>query len=225
MEIDMCKKQIKIAPSILAADAANLGEELRRIEEAGADWVHVDVMDGHFVPNLAYSPDIVKALRKVSGLVFDVHLMISEPMKYIKAFADAGADIITIHHEATENPEKEIDYIHSLGKRAGISVKPGTDVSVVLPYIKKLDLLLIMTVEPGFGGQSYMQEMNEKILKARKMIDEYGLATELQVDGGVTAENIFMPSENGATVMVAGSAIFKASDIPSVIKKMRAAAQ
>ena len=155
---------IKIAPSILAADAANLGTELKKIEKAGADWVHIDVMDGHFVPNLAYSPDIVKALHKISKLTFDVHLMISEPMKYIKNFIDAGADIVTIHHEAIENPKEAIDYIHSFGKKAGVSVKPGTDIEVIASYINDVDLVLIMTVEPGFGGQSYIEEMNDKIL-------------------------------------------------------------
>ena len=213
--------RIKIAPSILAADPVQLGEELRKIEEAGADYVHVDVMDGHFVPNLAYSPDIVKGLRTVSKLPFDVHLMIEEPKKYIETFVKAGADIITVHEEVTENYAEMADFIHSFGVKAGISVKPHTPIERLENDFDKFDLILIMTVEPGFGGQSYIESMNEKIRKTRTLIDESGKNIELEIDGGVTVENISEAVKCGADVIVAGSTVFKADDVNAVIAEMR----
>ena len=217
-------KDIKIAPSILAANALKLGEDVKKVEDAGVEYLHIDIMDGHFVPNLSFSPDTVRALRGSSNLVFDVHLMISEPRKYIKQFAEAGADIITIHQETVDDAREMADFIHSFGVKAGISVKPGTDIEVLRDCIEKYDLVLIMTVEPGFGGQSYIEDMNDKILRARRMIDELGLATELEVDGGVTTQNIMQPVSNGANVIVAGSAIFKADDIEKTVSEMRSAA-
>ncbi len=212
---------IKIAPSILAADPANLGNELKKIEEAGADYVHIDVMDGHFVPNLAFSPGIVEGLRGICNLTFDVHLMISEPRKYIEAFVKAGADIITVHSEVAGDLRDMADFIHSFGVKAGISVKPGTDISMLEGSIDKYDLVLIMTVEPGFGGQAYIDEMNDKISKAKAMIEKVGKEIELEVDGGVTPKNITVPVSCGANVIVAGSAVFKAPDVKTVICEMR----
>ncbi|MBQ7096451.1 MAG: ribulose-phosphate 3-epimerase [Clostridia bacterium] len=214
-------KTIKIAPSILAANIAKLGEEVKKIEDAGAEFVHIDVMDGHFVPNLAFSPDTVKALRTDSKLVFDVHLMIEEPKKYIQKFVEAGADIITVHQEVTENLSEMADFIHSFGVKAGISVKPGTPVETLEGNIDKFDLVLIMTVEPGFGGQSYIDAMNEKISKAREMIDKTGKEIELEIDGGVTPLNIAVPAACGISVAVAGSSVFKAEDAKKAIIEMR----
>ncbi len=213
--------KIKIAPSILAANPAQLGEELKKIEKAGADYVHVDVMDGHFVPNLAYSPDIVKGLRTVSKLPFDVHLMIEEPKKYIENFVKAGADIITVHEEVTENYAEMADFIHSFGVKAGISVKPNTPIEKLENDFDKFDLILIMTVEPGFGGQSYIESMNEKIKRTRALIDKSGKNIELEIDGGVTVENTREAVKCGADVLVAGSTVFKAADVNAVIAEMR----
>lgn len=215
---------IKIAPSILAANPLNMGEDIKKAEDAGVEYLHLDIMDGHFVPNLSFGPHHVKSIRKVSKLFFDTHLMISEPEKYIEVFKEAGSDLITFHAEVMDNQEQMValaDKIHSLGIKAGISIKPKTPASVLKGILNKFDLVLIMSVEPGFGNQSYIQEVNPKIAEIKKMAEEENPDIDIEVDGGVNAKTISMPVENGANVLVAGSAVFGAEDIESCVKELR----
>ena len=212
---------IKIAPSILSADFARLGAEIQAIDAAGADYVHVDVMDGHFVPNITIGPLIVEAIRPVTSLPLDVHLMIENPDQYIPAFAKAGADIIVVHAEASVHLHRSVQLIKSLGKRAGISLNPGTPLSALEMVLPDIDLALLMTVNPGFGGQSFIENCLPKITELRRMITALGLPIELQVDGGVKVDNIQRIAAAGADVFVAGSAVFGASDYQATIAELK----
>lgn len=198
-----------LSPSILSADFTVLGDELRAIDEAGSEYIHIDVMDGIFVPSISYGMPVIKSIRKATGKVFDVHLMITEPERYIKEFTESGADIITFHVEATDDPGKVIDMIHEKGLKAGISVKPKTPLSAIEPFLEKIDMLLIMSVEPGFGGQAYIEGSTEKIGEAREMVKAHGLETDIQVDGGINLQNLPEVLEAGANIIVAGSSVFK----------------
>lgn len=215
---------IKISPSLLSCDFSKMGEECVNMEKCGADWLHIDVMDGHFVPNITLGAPIVKALRKTSSLTFDVHLMISDPYKYAEDFVKAGADIITFHYECDSDVEKTIDLIRSLGCKAGLSVKPGTPVEKVFPYLDKLSMVLVMTVEPGFGGQSFMADMMPKVTAVREECAKRGLDVDIQVDGGISMKTVDEAAKAGANVLVAGSAVFGAESPKDMIASLREAA-
>ncbi len=212
---------MKIAPSILSADFARLGEEVRAVTEAGADYIHIDVMDGRFVPNMTIGPLVVKALRKVTPAPLDVHLMIVEPERYVEAFAEAGADIIVVHAEACNHLHRVIQQIKGLGKRAGVSFNPATPISTLEYVLNDLDLVLLMSVNPGFGGQSFIESVLPKITAVRKMIDASGRPIDLEVDGGINAANIRAVADAGADVFVAGSAVFNGTDYHATIAALR----
>ncbi|OGT99520.1 MAG: ribulose-phosphate 3-epimerase [Geobacteraceae bacterium GWC2_48_7] len=211
----------KIAPSILSADFSRLGEEIRSLEAAGADYIHIDVMDGHFVPNITIGPLVVEAARKVTSLPLDVHLMIENPDRYIADFAAAGADIIVVHAEAVHHLHRTVQLIKSLGKRAGVSLNPATPLNQLDYVLDDLDLVLLMTVNPGFGGQSFIDACLDKIRFMRAMLDRRGSEAELEVDGGVKLSNIAQISHAGADVFVAGSAVFNSSDYGTTITEMK----
>lgn len=212
---------IKISPSMLAADFTKLGEELADIERAGADMVHLDVMDGVFVTNISFGLPVVAALRNVSAMVFDVHLMIVDPEKYVARFADAGADIITFHYEATKDTAATLKMIRDKGVRAAVSVKPGTPIEEIYPYLDLCDMVLVMTVEPGYGGQKLIPETLEKVRKLRAEIIKRGLNLDIQVDGGINDKNAHEAIAAGANILVAGSAVFKAKDRKLAIDALR----
>jgi ribulose-phosphate 3-epimerase len=205
-------KKIQISPSILSADFSQLGNEIKRLEDAGADLIHVDVMDGHFVPNLTIGPPVIKALKKNCSIKFDVHLMISPVHKYIEAYADAGADIITIHPEATEDLSASISKIKDLKKKVGVSLNPETKVSIIKDYLDQIDLVLIMSVNPGFGGQKFMPKVLDKIKELKKIQKEKNIDFDIEIDGGINFENSKLVIEAGANILVSGTTIFKSNN-------------
>jgi len=205
-------KKIKISPSILSADFSQLGNEIKKLEEGGADMIHVDVMDGHFVPNLTIGPPVIKALKKHSSVLFDVHLMISPVHEYIEAYSDAGADIITIHPEATNNLKSSILKIKELKKKVGVSLNPGTQIDTIIDFLEQIDLVLIMSVNPGFGGQKFMPEVLTKVKELKKIQKEKGLNFDIEIDGGINFDNAKIVIEAGANILVSGTTIFKSNN-------------
>ncbi len=212
---DMPGDRILVSPSILSADFANLAADVRMVEDAGCDMIHLDVMDGHFVPNITFGPPLVKSLRAHSDSLFDTHLMISHPLDYVKAFSDAGSDLLTFHLEADDDPAAVIRAIRGLGCSAGISIKPKTPASALVPYLKDIDMVLVMTVEPGFGGQSFMADMIPKVAELHELFRTHNPACRIQVDGGIDARTAPGIIRAGASILVAGTAVFRAKEGPA----------
>lgn len=215
---------IKLAPSLLAADFSRLAEEIRRVEEAGAEYLHLDIMDGHFVPNITFGPPVVAALRKNSGMVFDVHLMIERPEMYISQFIDSGADLVTVHAETCPHLHRTLQIIKKGGARAGVALNPSTHPSAIRYVLDMVDLVLVMTVNPGFGGQGFIREMLHKIREVRDMLSSTGSGAEIQVDGGIGPATASLVAKEGATVLVAGSSVFGAPDPGRAVREIRESA-